>query len=277
MTKCAEQNAIRPLRPLAIIPTYNERGNVSELIPAILGVDHRLHVLIVDDASPDDTAGEIVRMQKNGCASRLFLQSRSCKLGLGSAYVHGFKWGIARGYDFLVQMDADWSHNPTDLKKMLYLAAQSDFVIGARYVSGGGTANWGLGRKLLSQFASFYSRFILRSNFADFTGGFNGWSSDVLHRVDLDSLRSEGYSFQIELKYKADQLGYTHAEFPIVFTERRAGKSKMSMSIAMEACWRVWSFRLALKKSAAKELGFPRVPAKLLSGSESGSKVDALI
>jgi dolichol-phosphate mannosyltransferase len=260
MRKRAEQNAVRPLRPLAIIPTYNERSNVSQLIPAVLDIDHRLHVLIIDDASPDDTAGEIVRMQKNGCASRLFLQSRSGKLGLGSAYVHGFKWGIARGYDFLVQMDADWSHNPADLKKMLHLAAHSDFVTGARYISGGGTANWGWGRKLLSRFASFYSRMILQSNFADFTGGFNGWSSDVLHGVKLDSLRSEGYSFQIELKYKADRLGYTHAEFPIIFTERRSGKSKMSMSIALEACWRVWSLKLALKKSVAKETGFRTVP-----------------
>ncbi len=262
MAKCVEQNLVRPLRPLAIIPTYNERSNVSQLIPAVLGIDSRLHVLIVDDASPDDTAGEIARMQKNGCASRLFLQSRSGKLGLGSAYVHGFKWGIARGYDFLIQMDADWSHNPADLEKMLRLAAQSDFVIGTRYISGGGTANWCLGRKLLSQFASYYSRLILRSNFADFTGGFNGWSRNVLRGIDLDSLRSEGYSFQIELKYKADRLGYTHAEFPIVFTERRSGKSKMSTSIAMEACWRVWAYKLAMKKSAAKEMGFRTVPGQ---------------
>jgi dolichol-phosphate mannosyltransferase len=255
MKNCAEQSSIRPYRPLAIIPTYNESGNVSQLIPAILEVDPRLHVLIVDDSSPDDTAGEIIRMQKKACASRLFLQSRPAKLGLGSAYVHGFRWGIARGYDFIIQMDADFSHNPADLEKMLRLAAQYDFVVGARYIAGGGTANWDWGRKLLSRSASFYSRLILQTDFADFTGGFNGWSSDVLKGIDLDSLRSEGYSFQIELKYKADRLGYTHAEFPIIFTERRSGKSKMSSSIALEACWRVWSFRLALKKHAAKESG----------------------
>jgi dolichol-phosphate mannosyltransferase len=260
MIKYAEQNAVHPARPLAVVPTYNERSNVSQLIPAILNIDRSLHVLIVDDASPDDTAGEITRMQKNGCASRLFLQSRSGKFGLGSAYVHGFKWGIARGYDFLIQMDADWSHNPADLKKMLQLAAQSDFVIGTRYISGGGTANWCLGRRLLSQFASVYSRMILQSDFADFTGGFNGWSRDVLRGINLDSLRSEGYSFQIELKYKADRLGYTHAEFPIVFTERRSGKSKMSTSIAMEACWRVWTFKLALKRRTAKDMAFQAAP-----------------
>jgi dolichol-phosphate mannosyltransferase len=276
MPKRAEQNAVRPLRPLAIIPTYNERSNVSQLVPAILNIDKRLHVLIVDDASPDDTAGEIVRMQKNGCDSRLFLQSRPGKLGLGSAYVHGFKWGIARGYDFLIQMDADGSHNPADLNGMLRLAAHSDFVIGARYISGGGTADWGLARKVLSQFGSYYSRLILQSNFADFTGGFNGWSRDVLQGVNLDSLRSEGYSFQIELKYKADRLGYTHTEFPIVFTERRSGKSKMSIAIAMEACWRVWALRLALKNSTAKGMRFRTVPGNTVSGSVSSNKVDVL-
>jgi dolichol-phosphate mannosyltransferase len=276
MRKRAGLNAIRPLRPLVIVPTYNERSNVSQLIPAILKIDNRLNVLIVDDASPDGTAGEIAGMQKNDHASRLFLLSRPGKLGLGSAYVDGFKWAIAQGYDFLIQMDADWSHNPADLKKMLRLAVQSDFVVGARYISGGGTANWGWGRKLLSQFASYYSRFVLRSDFADFTGGFNGWSSAVLQGIDLDSLRSEGYSFQIELKFRADRLGYTHAEFPIVFTERRSGKSKMSLSIAMEACWRVWSFRLALKRSAAKNIGF-RAAGQSAVRMGSDGKVDASI
>jgi dolichol-phosphate mannosyltransferase len=232
-----------PSRPLVIIPTYNERENVSQLIPAVLGVDGRLHVLIVDDASPDHTAAEVLRLKEDSCASRLHLQSRPGKLGLGSAYVHGFRWGLSKGYDFLIQMDADWSHDPNDLAGMLQLAERFDFVVASRYVPGGGTLNWGTGRKLLSQYASVYSRLVLRRNFADFTGGFNGWSQEVLKGIGIDELRSDGYSFQIELKYRADQLGYTHIEFPITFTERRAGKSKMSPAIALEASWRVWELK----------------------------------
>jgi dolichol-phosphate mannosyltransferase len=232
-----------PSHPLVIIPTYNERENVTGLIPAVLAVDKRLEVLIIDDASPDDTAEGILKLKEKSCASRLHLQSRPGKLGLGSAYVHGFKWGLAKGYDFFIQMDADWSHDPEAIALMLQLAERFDFVVASRYVPGGGTLNWGTGRKLLSKCASTYARFVLRMNFTDFTGGFNGWSRDVLKGVGLDELRSDGYSFQIELKYRASQLGYTHVEFPIIFTERRAGKSKMSFSIALEACWRVWELK----------------------------------
>jgi len=239
-----ESRILMPTHPLVIIPTYNERDNVTELIPAVLAVDQRLEVLIIDDASPDDTAGEILRLREKGCASRLHLQSRRGKLGLGSAYIQGFRWGLANGYDFLIQMDADWSHAPEAIATMLHLAEKFDFVVASRYVPGGGTINWGTGRRLLSRCASTYARFVLRTNFADFTGGFNGWSRDVLKCISLDELRSDGYSFQIELKYRAEQLGYTHVEFPIVFSERRAGRSKMSFSIALEACWRVWELKL---------------------------------
>jgi dolichol-phosphate mannosyltransferase len=250
-----------PLRPLVVIPTYNERENITQIIPAILGVDSRLHVLIVDDASPDRTAEAVLKLGEGVRPSRLHLQSRPEKLGLGGAYVHGFKWGLAQGYDFIIQMDADWSHNPTDLPKMLQLAGDADFVIGSRYVPGGGTLNWGVGRKLLSKFAGTYSRWILRSDFADFTGGFNGWSSKVLQGIGVDALRSDGYSFQLELKYRADRSGYTHIEFPILFTERRAGKSKMSLSIAIEACWRVWKFRFDWRKSARRQKPEPVIHA----------------
>jgi dolichol-phosphate mannosyltransferase len=160
---------------------------------------------------------------------------------------------MERGHDFLIQMDADWSHNPADLKPMLNQAGNYDFVVASRYVKGGGTRNWGLGRKSLSRFASVYSRFILGSDFADFTGGFNGWSSRLLQAIDVDSLRSDGYSFQIELKYLADKLGCKHIEIPITFTERRAGTSKMSLAIALEAGWRVWKFRLDRRESARKK------------------------
>jgi dolichol-phosphate mannosyltransferase len=232
-----------PSRPLVIVPTYNERDNVATLVPAILAADSRLELLIVDDASGDGTAEEIARLKQGAFSNRLFLESRPKKLGLGSAYVHGFKWGLAHGHDFLIQMDADWSHNPNDLPRMLELAAAADLVVGSRYVAGGGTLNWSLGRKALSRFGSLYARLILQTGFADFTGGFNGWARKVLREINVDSFRSEGYSFQLELKYRAHRMGFSHIEFPIIFAERRMGKSKMSTSIALEACWRVWKFR----------------------------------
>jgi dolichol-phosphate mannosyltransferase len=226
-----------------IIPTYNERDNLGRLIPAILDTDSRLHILVVDDGSPDNTAGAVLELKGGGYGSRLFLESRRGKLGLGSAYIRGFKWGLAQGYDFLIEMDGDWSHRPQYLAMMLQLARDADFVIGSRYVPGGGTLNWGLGRRLLSQFGNLYARRILNPKIADFTGGFNGWASEVLRKINLDAVRSDGYSFQIELKYRAYQQGYRSVEFPILFDERRAGKSKMSVFIALEACWRVWEFR----------------------------------
>ena len=241
-----------PLRPLVIIPTYNEQANIIQLIPAILGMDDRLHVLIVDDNSPDHTGEAVLNLKRELHPERVHLQSRPGKLGLGSAYVSGFRWGLKRGYDFLIQMDGDWSHSPEDLKRMLQAAGNHDFVVASRYVRGGETRNWGWGRKSLSRFASVYSRMILGSDFADFTGGFNGWSGKLLNSIDLDSLRSDGYSFQVELKYLADKHGYTHMEIPITFTERRAGKSKMSMAIAVEASWRVWKFRFDWQKSSSR-------------------------
>jgi dolichol-phosphate mannosyltransferase len=241
-----------PTRALVIIPTYNERDNIEQLIPAVLDIDRRLHILIVDDGSLDHTADAVLRLMKGNGAQRLFLQSRPGKMGLGSAYVHGLKWGLSNGYDFMIQMDADWSHDPKYLQKMLLLAETADFVIGSRYVPGGGTLNWGAGRKLLSKFASFYCKLILGVNIADFTGGFNGWSDKALREINLDTIRSDGYSFQIELKYKAHRLGFRHVELPILFNERRAGKSKMSTAIAFEACWRVWQLKRTVKWATRK-------------------------
>jgi len=232
------------LRPLVVLPTYNERDNLSRLIPAILGIHPALHVLVVDDSSPDDTAGLVEQLRQALPCKRLFLEIRNGKLGLGSAYVHGFRWGLERGYDFFIEMDADWSHQPKYLAQMLALGLEVDFVVGSRYVPGGGTLNWWLGRKILSRGGSLYSRLILGVKISDLTGGFNGWRAEVLRSVSLESMHSEGYSFQVELKYRATQRGFRHAEFPIIFDERRAGKSKMSASIAYEAVWKVWSFRL---------------------------------
>jgi dolichol-phosphate mannosyltransferase len=236
-------------RPLVILPTFNEKANLPGLIPAILSVDSRLHVLVVDDNSPDGTADAVRELMATLEDRRLFLETRTGKLGLASAYLHGFSWALAAGYDFMIEMDADWSHQPKYLKEMLALALEFEFVIGSRYVAGGGTLHWGLARRLLSRFGSRYARWVLGVEIADFTGGFNGWHADVLRRVCIDSIRSEGYGFQIELKYRSAQLGFTHREFPIVFDERRAGKSKMSAAIAWEAVWRIWTFRASARTS----------------------------
>jgi dolichol-phosphate mannosyltransferase len=236
-------------RPLVIVPTYNERGNVPQLVPEILRVDPRLHVLVVDDASPDGTALVVQQMISSMPDNRLFLETRRGKRSLAGAYIHGFKWALSRDYDFLIEMDADWSHQPKYLKEMLALAPEFGFVIGSRYVPGSGSLNWGLARRVLSRFGSRYARWVLGVGIADFTGGFNGWHPDVIQRVCIDSIRSDGYSFQIELKCRAVQSGFAHTEFPIVFDERRAGKSKMSAAIACEAVWRIWTFRASAPAS----------------------------
>ena len=232
-----------PVKPLVIIPTYNERENVRNLIPAILDLHSTLSILVVDDSSPDKTADIVFEMQKHGYDGRLFLISQPGKHGLGRAYINGFKWGLAAGHDFLIEMDADWSHPPKYLVTMLHLAKEMDFVVASRYMKGGGTLNWGIGRRLLSRFGSLYSRMVLGMYFSDFTGGFNGWSADVLSQIGLNAFQSNGYGFQIELKYRATKLGFRHIEFPFVFDERRSGKSKMSAVIALEAFWRVWQVR----------------------------------
>jgi dolichol-phosphate mannosyltransferase len=239
----------RIARPLVIVPTYNERENLEQLLTEIFGIDPRLHVVVIDDASPDGTATLVQQLISTTPGNRLFLESRTAKLGLAGAYIHGLKWGLTRDYDFLIEMDADWSHQPKYLKEMLALAPHAGFVIGSRYVAGGGTLNWGLGRRLLSRFGSRYARWVLEVEIADFTGGFNGWHADVIRQILLNGIRSDGYSFQIELKYRASQMGFTHKEFPILFDERRAGKSKMSTAIAFEAFWRVWAIRWSGRKA----------------------------
>ncbi|MCC6278568.1 MAG: polyprenol monophosphomannose synthase [Oligoflexia bacterium] len=233
------------MKTLVVIPTYNEKDNIIDLIKAIHSIVPETHVLVVDDGSPDGT-GDLVRALTQ-VDKRVFLLSRKGKGGLGPAYVAGFRWGLERGYEFLTEMDADWSHPPRYLSKMFELAGRYDFVIGSRYVSGGGSVNWSWIRKLISRAGSLYSRVILSVNIRDFTGGFNGWHAKVLEAVDLDTIGSDGYSFQIELKYRAAQLGFKFVEFPIIFEERREGQSKMSGKIVREAMWRVWSIRFQPK------------------------------
>ena len=237
------------MKPLVVVPTYNEVENLRPLVEQVLssgGSD--LHLLVVDDGSPDGT-GALADQLALEYAPRVHVLHREKKMGLGTAYVSGFRWGLARPeYTHLIQMDADFSHHPRFLPVMLEKLKTGDGAIGSRYVPGGGTVNWGLGRKILSRGGSFYSRQILGAPYRDFTGGFNGWEKNVLRSLDLETLRSDGYSFQIELKYRAFLKGYRIAEFPILFEDRKVGQSKMSQRIVVEALKRVWAFRLNRRK-----------------------------
>ncbi len=231
------------MRILVIIPTYNERENVAAITSAVLAAAPSVHVLVVDDNSPDGT-GQIVRELAAG-EPRLKLLSRAGKEGLGRAYLAAFEWGLGNGYDAMVEMDADFSHRPEDLVEILGTLPSADFVVGSRYVKGGATRNWGLARKLISRGGSLYSRLILGYPLRDWTGGFNAWKKDVLLGIDYKTVRSNGYSFQIELKYRSLAKGYRGKEVPILFEDRRVGNSKMSLRIVIEAFYRVWVMRFA--------------------------------
>ncbi len=229
------------IKTLVVIPTYNERENIKALVPAVFQATPDVEILVADDNSPDGTQDVVRELQKT--YPRLHLLARAGKQGLGRAYLAGFAWGLERGFEALVQMDADFSHRPVDLKELLKGLVDYDFVVGSRWVSGGGTVNWGLGRRILSRGGSFYARQILRFALRDWTGGFNGWKATTLRKIGLDSVRSEGYSFQIELKYRALISGVRGVEIPIIFEERQAGQSKMSSRIVFEALYRVWTMR----------------------------------
>lgn len=233
------------MKQLVVIPTYNERESISLIVPEILATVGPVHILVVDDNSPDGTA-EVVKTlsQKH---PGVHLLSRPGKQGLGKAYLAGFDWALNNGYDFVVEMDADFSHRPLDLKKILQEAERgAEVVVGSRYVTGGGTQNWGLGRKILSRGGGLYSRLILGYPLQDWTGGFNGWAKHVLRGIQLDQVKSEGYSFQIELKYRALKKGFKISEIPILFEERRVGQSKMSSKIVIEAFLRVWKLKFQI-------------------------------
>ncbi|MFN8847435.1 MAG: polyprenol monophosphomannose synthase [Bdellovibrionales bacterium] len=232
------------MKNLVIIPTYNEFENISQIVPAIFARETQVHILVVDDNSPDGTQAKVEEMQNS--YPNLHLLKRSGKQGLGKAYLAGFDWALKNGYDFVVEMDADFSHRPEDLSSLLRAASTPnvDFVIGSRYVSGGRTENWSWLRKLISRGGSLYSRIILGFPINDWTGGFNGWKAQVLKSIGLETIQSNGYSFQIELKYKASRLKFRSQEVPIVFADRRVGQSKMSLKIVLEAFYRVWLIRL---------------------------------
>ena len=229
------------MKKLVIIPTYNEKENIEPIIRAIFAQNIGVDILVVDDNSPDGT-GQIVQKlaQEN---PKLHLLSRPGKSGLGKAYLAGFAWGLQNGYEALIEMDADFSHRPMDLVKLAEAVEKHDFAVGSRYVQGGQTVNWGIMRKIISRGGGIYSRLILGFPLQDWTGGFNAWNAKVLVKMGLDRVKSEGYSFQIELKYRAMRDGFQGIEVPIVFEDRRVGHSKMSLKIVLEAFYRVWLLR----------------------------------
>ncbi len=229
------------MKTLVVIPTYNEIENITSMSLALFALGKDFEVLVVDDSSPDGTGAEVLRLSQK--EPRLHLLTRTKKEGLGRAYIAGFEWGLQNGFDVLVEMDADFSHRPEDLIKILENISTADFVVGSRYVEGGRTVNWGRFRKIISRGGGIYSRLILGFPLNDWTGGFNVWKKETLRKINLPLVRSNGYSFQIELKYRAFRAGCKGVESPIVFEDRRVGQSKMSLKIILEAFWRVWKMR----------------------------------
>ena len=226
-------------RKVVIIPTYNEKENIKAIIRKVFSLDGEYNVLIIDDGSPDGTAGIVKRLQTE-FPDKLFLIERSGKLGLGTAYLTGFKWALDKGYDYIFEMDADFSHNPEDLPRLYEACAKCGGVaIGSRYCDGISVVNWPIGRILMSYFASIYVKTVLGMKIHDCTAGFKCYSRKALETIDLDDVRMKGYGFQIEMKYTAWKLGFTLTEVPIIFVNRKLGTSKMSGGIFGEAFWGV--------------------------------------
>ena len=228
------------INSLVIIPTYNEKENIEKIIRKIFSLPQSFHILIVDDGSPDGTAQIVSSLMKDEFKDSLFLIQRAGKLGLGTAYITGFKWAIQNNYLFIFEMDADFSHDPEDLLK-LYDACNNgaDLAIGSRYKSGVNVVNWPMGRVLMSYFASKYVQFITGMKIHDTTAGFKCYKYNVLKAIDLDKIRFKGYAFQIEMKFTVWKMGYKIVEVPIIFTDRKDGASKMSGGIFNEALWGV--------------------------------------
>jgi dolichol-phosphate mannosyltransferase len=220
---------------LIIIPTYNEIENIEKMIRTVFDLPREFEVLIVDDGSPDGTAVKVKGLQKE-YTSKLHIEERKGKLGLGTAYIHGFKWALARNYDFIFEMDCDFSHNPKDLVRLLEACENgADVAVGSRYTKGGQVSNWPIGRILMSYFASVYVRIVLWLPVKDTTAGFKCYRKKVLQTINLDAVRFMGYAFQIEMKYRAYKKGFKIVEVPIMFTDRVLGVSKMSTKIFKEA------------------------------------------
>lgn len=240
---------------LVIIPTYNEKENIEKIIRKVFSLEKELNVLIVEDNSPDGTAA-IVKSLFSEFPDRLFIEERKGKLGLGTAYIHGFKWALKKGYEYIFEMDADFSHNPNDLLR-LYDACSSqgaDVAIGSRYINGVNVVNWPMGRVLMSYYASAYVRLVTRMKIRDTTAGFKCYTRKVLEAINLDKIKFVGYAFQIEMKYTAWKLGFRIMEVPIIFTDRTEGTSKMSSGIFKEAIFGVINLRcMNIKKLHRKD------------------------
>ena len=227
---------------LIITPTFNESKNIVLLIEKILKKNPSYHLLVIDDNSPDGTAHIVKRMQDD--YKNIFIEEREKKSGLGTAYIHGFNWALKNDYDYIVQIDADLSHNPDDIPRLISRLENNDLVIGSRYTSGVSVVNWPIRRLLLSYFANLYARLITGMHVKDATGGFKAWKREVLESIELDHVQSQGYSFKIEMNFRALSKGFKVTEEPIIFIDRTIGESKMSGAIMNEAIWMVWLLRI---------------------------------
>jgi len=234
------------MKTLIIIPTYNERENIKKLIPEIKKIDKSLHILVIDDASKDGTANVVKNLMKRNKTINLI--QRDGKYGLGTAYVAGFKYAIKNKYDYIFEMDADFSHDPKYINDFLKNIKNYDLVIGSRYINGISVVNWPLRRLMLSKFATFYVHFITGLPLTDATSGFKCYRRKVLEAIDLDSIHSDGYAFQIEMHYKVWKKGFRIKEIPIIFVDRDTGASKMSKDIVFEAIWVVWKLKFGIIK-----------------------------
>ena len=231
------------MKTLIVSPTYNESKNIAELIRKVNEINHEYHLLIVDDNSPDGT-GDIIEELQHRLYPNVHLARRPGKAGLGTAYKFGFKWALERDYDVIVQMDADGSHDANDIPDMILALDNHDVIIGSRYIHGVRVVNWPIRRLILSYGANVYSKIITGMPLKDATAGFKVWKREVLESIDLDSIRSQGYSFQIEMNFRAWQKGYSIVEHPVIFIDRTVGKSKMSKAIMIEAIFMVWRLRI---------------------------------
>ncbi len=246
------------MKKVVILPTYNEIENIGPMIERVFGLPEPFDLLVIDDGSPDGTA-EVVReaMGREGYAGRLHLMERSGKQGLGTAYIAGFRWALERGYDYVFEMDCDFSHDPADLIRLWQACADggADMAIGSRYVTGVNVINWPIGRVIMSYYASAYVRRVLGMPVRDCTAGFVCFRAEVLRAIDFDRIRMRGYGFQIEMKYSAWKLGFRIVEVPIIFTDRTRGSSKMSSGIFGEAFWGVLKMRFRRIRRADREQG----------------------
>lgn len=230
------------MKAIVIVPTYNEADNIANLIDKIFSVDSNLHILVIDDNSPDGTAEIVKRISEKD--PRVHLIKRPGKLGLGTAYIEGFKYALANGYEAIFEMDADFSHNPEDIPRFLDALEDADLVIGSRYLTGVNVINWPLRRLMLSYFANLYTRIITGMPVRDATGGYKCFRAEALKQIDLDKIKTNGYGFQIEMNFRFWAKGFRVKEIPIVFVDRRNGVSKMNKKIILEAVFLVWKLKL---------------------------------